>query len=139
MCIVVVHHQCNFFCFLIMVGYFFQKKCPVLFGFSFSDSYNPFPSQRFTGYKDVAHSTSSIFIVMFSWLSRFCFDRNLIFCNKLLWRFIHTYQRVQWVERTPVHIKDHFHLRHKVAILLWRNHPSFSLPWLDFVFFKTWR
>ena len=59
--------------------------------------------------------------------------------NQLLWRLVHTYDRVAFVVGALVDIEYHFHMCDKVAIVQRRNYPSLFLPGLDFVFFRTRR
>ena len=66
-------------------------------------------------------------------------DWNLCLRDQLLWRFVHAYNRIDWIDRTLVNVQHHFHIRNKAAVLLRWNYPPLVLPRFDFVFFKTRR
>ena len=135
----VVHHQCYLLGFFVLTGNIFQEKSPVPFGSSLCDFDKPSTCQWLTGEKNIAYATTLTFIVMPCSLSRLCRNRNLRLGNELLWGFVHAYHRKSWIQNTLVHVQHHFHVRHKASILFRRDHPSFSLPRLEFVFFKTRR
>ena len=66
-------------------------------------------------------------------------DEEFIERIPMLWRFVHAYNRIAWIDRTLVNIQHHFHVRNKAAVLLRWNYPPLVLPGFDFVFFKTRR
>lgn len=135
----VIHNRRYFFRALVSISNLFQKTRPILFGFSLSDSHHALSGQRFTSKKNITHTATSVFISVPGQSPRQCRDRELCLRDQLLWGFVHADNRMKRIKRALVYVQHHFHIRHKAAVLLRWDYPSFLPPRLEFVFFKMRR
>lgn len=135
----VVHDQGDFLRFFIMGSDFRQKAGPLMLGSSLVDGHHPLASQRFAGKKRVTHSAAAVLIVVTRRLARADREALTPLRNQLLRGLVHAYHRIARIVRAHVNIQHHFHVRHKAAVFFRWNQPSFALPGLEKVFFRTRR
>ena len=101
----------------------------------FGDKEFAFAGQRFAHDINIGYSLAFILVVLM--LNAVAVgERRPGFADQLLGRFVETDDRKSGVIRLFVFGQYLFHCRHIAGIRL-RNHPTFDLPGLDFVFFSS--
>ena len=94
-----------------------------------------FAGQRFAHHINIRHAVAFIFIIRVNNPVAIR-KRGAGFANQLLGRLIQTNHRMSRIVGLFIRVQYLFHLGHESRACR-RNHPTFDLPRLDFVFFNS--